>query len=290
MNFDQSGLPPIQLVQDAFTYSHNYIKATRGAMLKDFERQINRAHRENVTMLEQARSKGQMDEAQYKRELSELENMRNQQLKAGPMLIARELDRLFAKNHVNPARELFRHAERATPEMLAAIMLTECIRSPRDFRAIEGQFGPVVANTLADLLHLEAYTEERRANFAAVPDDVKRAYYAMTISSLENISDQAQQLAKRSPTRRIVFPEGQEDMLFQNTKVVWGIDKKLDARMLEVFNRTAGHVMSKVRFARNQDGDLTLVPHVPPTPPAGGKNLPAVRKPPGNGSIGGDVF
>lgn len=297
MNFDQSGLPPIQLVQDAFAYSQNHIKSGRGAMLKDFERQINRAHRENVMMLDQTKRQSKMSDEEYKRELQELEELRNQQLKAGPMLISRELDKLFVKNHVAPARELFRSAEKAAPEAMAAIMLAECIRSPKDFRTIEGQFGPVVANALADLLHLEAYIEERKANLVAAPDDVKRAYYAMTIASLETIGEQAEAFAKRNPGRRIVFPEGQEDLLFENTKAIWGMDKKLDERMMAVFNKTAALVMSKVRFAKDQDGDLSLVPYTPPKPPSpptppnnGGKNLPAVRKPNGNGSIGGDVF
>lgn len=299
MNFDQSGLPPIQLVQDAFTHSLTHVKAGMNEALRNFERQIARAHRENVQMLDVERRQTKMSDEDYQKELAELEQMRDEQLKVGPRLIAQELDRNFVKSHVAPARELFKHAEKAAPEAIAAIMLVECVRSPKDFKAIEAAFGPVVSGMVAELIHIEAYTEDRKANLGGAPDDVKRAYTALTIASLENIGQQAEAFAKRNPGRRIVFPDGQEQQLFENSKVIWGVDKKLEERLISVFNKTAGHVMSKLRFNRDQDGDLALVPYVPPKPPApptppkdGGKNLPVVRKPPNNnGSIGGkDVF
>ncbi len=294
MKFEDSGLPPLQLVQDAFEYSRKAVRVDYDAMLKDFQRQMAQAHRENVAMFEQLRKQGKMSEQEYTSNMEQLKAMIEHQLKAGPTLINRELDNSFAKGHVKPARELFTMAESSPPESLAAIMLLECVRSPKDFRAVEKEFGPVVADLLAELLHIEAYEESRKKHLDAAPVEAKRAYYALLISSLDVLGEKAEKLAKSGQPRRIVFPDGQENILFENTKALWGVDKQLDARILEVFNKTAGLLMSKLRLQKDQDGDLSLVAHVPPKPPAngndGGKKLPVVRKPPGNGSIGGDVF
>ena len=81
MNFDQSGLPPIQLVQDAFTFSLNYVKSGYDEMFKDFERQISRAHQANLQMLDEAKRQSNMTDEEYKRERAELENQRRRMVR-----------------------------------------------------------------------------------------------------------------------------------------------------------------------------------------------------------------
>lgn len=288
MNFDQSGLPANQLVQDAFNHSYKYLMATTPDLMKSFERQISRMYRDERIMLE--RSKKNMSEQEYQETLKELEEGLKEQLKAGPGIIKRQLDREFANSKVRPAQELFRHADKASPEALAAVMLVECIRSPRDFKAIEDNFGPVVATMVSDLIHIEVYASERAKTLDGVSQDVKRAYLASSIAELATVGERAVAFAKQNPGQRMIFPDGHEQTMFDSAKKIWGIDAKLDARLIEVFNKTAEVVLSKFRFEKDADGDLALVPFTPPTPP---KQISGPKKPPtppGPGNIGGDVF
>lgn len=296
MNFDQSGLPPIQLVQDAFTYSLNYVKSGYDEMFKDFERQITRAHQANLQMLDEAKRQSNMTDEEYKRERAEMEEMFKQQMQVGPKLVSNELNKKFARDHLVPARELFKNTEKATPEILAALLLVECVRSPKDYKEIEKSYGPVVGNLVAELIHIERYGAQREENLGKASPDIKRAYSVQIIVSMMSAAEQAGQLLKRG--RKPTFPEGHVEELFDTIKLVWGTDKNLDDRMLLVFNKTVELLSAKVRLQKDQDGDIALVPVAPPKPPKppttppnnGGKNLPVVRKPPGNGSIGGDVF
>lgn len=293
MNFDQSGLPPIQLIQDAYDFSYAFLMSLKNEEMKNFERQITRMFRENLGMLQEEKRRTKMSDEEFQKELADLQQMRQQQMQAGPRLIQNELDRRFRVTHLRPALELFQHADQASPETMAAVLLVECVRSPRDFRRIEATFGPVVADILADMLHIENYQFDRAQNLAAASEQAKRGYTALTIASLENISDRAEVFAKRNPGQRMVFPEGQEQQIFANTQSVWGTDAKLQDRMVEAFNKTAAAVLSKFRLQKDPQGALALVPYAPPKPPS--TNVPAIRpKPPknggGDGSIGGDVF
>lgn len=295
MNFDDFGLPPVQMIQDAFTHSQNAVQSTLKEELANFERQITRMFRDSFMMLQIERQQTKMPDDVYKRELAQLQEIRKQQLAAGPRLVGNELDKRFAANNLRPAQELFKSADHAAPEAIAATLLAECVRSPRDFREIEKAFGPVVADILADILHAENYPAERTQIIASISDDAKRAYTAMTIATLEATCDRADLFAKRSAGQRMIFPEGQEEHIFDNFKQVWGIDAKLQERMLEAFNRAAEKLLSKFRMEKDAGGDLQLVPFTPPEPPAKDvKSLPgpAKPKPPGGGggSIGGDVF
>lgn len=292
MNFDQSGLPPIQLVQDAFTYSYNYVKSAYDETFKAFEQQITRVHKSNLQMLEDAKRRNKVTEEEYKRELSDFEEMYKQQMKFGPTFVQNQLTMKFTFDHLIPARELFKGSKAASPEVIAALLLVECVRSPKDFKEIEKTYGPVVGGLVSDLIHIEKYVGQREANLAAATPALKTAFSAQLISSLMAAMQQAQTSMKRGmiPT----FPEGHEEELLVDIKRIWGADSDLDDRLLGVFNKTAEMLSSKWRLSKDEDGDVSLVPRTPPKPPTppnnGGKNLPAVRKPPGNGSIGGDVF
>lgn len=290
MKFDESGLPPVKMVQDAFNRSYDVLMATQKEELGKFERQIIRMFRDNMTMLLIERKQGKMPEDVFEREKAQLEEIRKQQMAAGPKLIQNELNRQFVASHLRPALELFRNADKAAPEALVAVMLTESIRSPKDFRAIEKEYGPVVADIIADVGHIEAYPAERTKHLAAASDDAKRAYTALSIASLVNTAERADMFAKRGGGQRMIFPDGQEEHIFKNFQQVWGLDEKLQARMLEVFNIAAEKLLSGYRIEVDAGNTLQLVPFTPPKGPSQG-NLPATKpKPPGGGSLGGDVF
>ncbi len=292
MNFDQSGLPPIQLVQDAFTHSFNYVKSAYDETFSAFEQQISRVHKSNLKMLEDAKKRSKITEDEYKRELADLEEMFKQQMKFGPTFVQNQLTMNFTFNHLLPARELFKNSKNAAPEVIAALLLMECVRSPNDFKEIEKTYGPVVGGLVADLIHIEKYSSKREALFAQSSDNIKTAFSAQMIASLLGAAQQAQTSMKRGMIPS--FPEGEEQNLLADIKRVWGVDRALDDRTLVVFNKTAEMLSSQLRLKRDEDGGVILAPYTPPKPPTppsnGGKNLPSVRKPPGNGSIGGDVF
>jgi hypothetical protein len=289
MKFDQSGLPASKLIEDAFNHSYAHLMSGQTESLNHFKQQIDLAHRQNMMMLEAEKRRG-MPEEEYNKEKAMLERMHGEQLKMGPALIQKEFEKNFSLRRLRPALELNKHSDAATPEALAAILLVDCVRSPRDYIEIEKNFGPAVGRIIAEVVHMEAYPAKRLENLAAADAATKRTYSALTLSNLDLLVEQVAQLAKSNSGQRIVFPQGQEQHIFEAVKISWGNDAKLDARTVDAFNRAAGAVGSLYRIEVKADGQPDLVRGTPPVPPVNKNKLPAVKGPKGNGSIGGDVF
>lgn len=291
MNFDEAGLPPIQLVQDAFNFSFAYVKSGYSEVLKDFKRQITRIRDANIKELDEAHRQKEITEEEYTRHMIDNEESFKQQMKLCPTYVSNELKKRFAYNHLIPARILFKNSETSGPEVLAALLLAQCVRSPKDYKEIEKTFGPVVGDLVAELIHIERYTEQRNISLGEAAPDIKRAYAVQLMVSMMSAAEQADLLLKRG--RQPSFSQNYEEDLFETIKLMWGTDATLDAHLVALFNKAVALVSSPVRLA-DQDGNLRLVPYTPPAPPKppnnGGNNLPVVRKPPNNGSIGPDVF
>src|SRR4051812_4110469 len=100
MNFTESGLPKQQVVEDAFNYSRTNAQNNQKEALKSFQQQIEMIHNQNLLMLDMEKDSGDMKDDEYKRNKTALERMRDDQLKMGPQLIARELENMFEKRRV----------------------------------------------------------------------------------------------------------------------------------------------------------------------------------------------
>lgn len=287
MDFNASGLPKNKLVEEAFNFSRANSQGNSKEALKSFKQQIDMIHTQQMMMLDA--DKDGMSDAEYKQQKKELEQLRDEQLKMGPGLIVRELENMFEQRRVHPAKLVAANADAASPELLSAILLIDCVRSPLDYKNIASKFGDTVANLIAEVVHIDAYPSERDNNLAKASPDTKRAYEGLLITSLEQIVKQIAQQAKENPGQKIMFPPGQEEQLYDDVKNVWGNDKKLDKKFMDAFNKAAGAAQSPYSLEIGLQGELELVKGSvakptgpkPPKPPKG---------PSGPGGIGGDVF
>jgi len=287
MLFKESGLPNNKLIEDAFNHSRTNAQGNQKEALKSFKQQIEMIHSQNLMMLDMEKDSGGMKDDEYKQNKIALERMRDDQLKMGPQLIARELDSMFEKRRVGPAKIAANNADATSPELVAAIMLIDCVRSPVDFQNINAKFGATVSGLIAEVVHIDAYPSERDTNLAKASADAKRAYQSLVIMSLDQIVDQIKRSAKENPLQKIMFPPGQEEQIYGDVKNLWGTDKKLDAKFLDAFNKASDAASSPYKLEVGTDGSLELVK-------GSVKAGPGV-KPPKKGPIGpgpgpGDVF
>lgn len=287
MKFVESGLPKNKLIEEAFNYSQANLLAQRDEVMKDFARQIDQAHEQQLALLELDKSAKLVTDEQYKQEKEKLAKMRDEQMRMGPQVVDNELANSFKSRRVAGAQELCKYSDNASPEVLAAVVLVDCVRSPVDYLEIAKKFGDGVANIVANICHIDAYPSAREQALADADGNVKRAYMALLVTSLAAIQEQVKLMAKFSPEQKVVFHGGQEEMLFGNAKSLWGNDAKLDKRFMDVFNGTAVATTSPFRLEVDAAGNLELVKNNL-TPPPGGPGRPA--GPGKKTGLGDDVF
>jgi hypothetical protein len=287
MQFNESGLPKDKLVESAFDYSQTFTKRATKMALQDFARQMEEIHQANMKGLDADHDAG-MPDAEYKRTKEALEKLRDEQLKQGPMLVDHALDALFVARRVKPALEMANNSETPSSDMIAATLLCECIRSPRDFQTITKTFGEHVANIAAEIAHIDAYPDERAQNMAEASTDAKRVYLAWLDASVNNIAEQITRASTAIPPEKLQLPPGHEKQMYSDVQQLWGVDKKLDARFIEAFNRCCEAAGSAFRVEMDEKGGLNLVQGSPSTAAKNDPNKP--KGPSGPGGIGGDVF
>lgn len=297
MEFKDSGLPQTKLVEDAFNFSKANALSNEKDAMNDFKQQIDMIFTQREMMLTMQKEDMGMPEADYEREKKKLEKGREEQMRMGPQLIRQELNNMFVNRRVGLAKEINNNTDKPTEELVAAVMLIDCVRSPLDYKNIAEKFGDGVADLIAEVVHIDAYPSEREDNLNKAAPDTKRAYLAMLVASLDGISKQVEKMAKTNPGQKIMFPPGQEETLFRDAQPVWGNDKKLDSRFVDAFNKASASAGSVFRLEVDAKGELELVKDSAPPPSANGMKLlgpgakgPKPPKPPGSGGIGGDVF
>jgi hypothetical protein len=290
MLFKDSGLPNEKLIEDAFNYSRANAQGGLKEQMAGLKQQVDMIYQQNLMMLDMERDAGNMKEDEYKMNKQALDKMRKDQMAMAPQLIAQGLEKLFEKRRVGPAKEIVENADKSSPELVAAVLLIDCVRSPLDYKNIAAKFGESVAGLIAEVVHIDAYPSERDDNIAKAAADTKRAYEALLISSLNQIVEQVQEMSKQKPAQKIMFPPGQEEQLYSDVKNVWGNDPKLDKRFMDAFNTAARAASSKFQLEVDKDGKLELVKGAVSNAPANGKKPPKPKGPGGDGGIGGGVF
>lgn len=292
MEFKDSGLPQNKLVEDAFNYSKQNTMAGEKEMLKSVQQQVGMIFDEQKMLLDIARQSGQLSQEQFEAQKKKLDDQQKQQMTALVPMVKKSLTEIFAAKRLDPAVELHKNADAASPEVLAAVLLVECVRSPIDFENIEKKFGSSVSGLVAEVAHIDAYPSERSENLQKAGTDTKRAYMARVITDLEAMSKEIIKAA-RNPFNKIMLPPGQEEQLHAEATAIWGSDKKLDARFVQIFNKVGEGAGSPYRVEVGAKGDLELIKDASLTKTPKlltGPKPPKPPKPPGNGGIGGDVF
>lgn len=292
MKFSESGLPQDPLVEKAFDYAYENLMSQKKEMMRAFERQVDMLLTQNLTMLELDKKSGELTEEKYAREKEALERMRKEQHQMGPLLVGREMESMFAGKRLGPAKELLQHADGpASGDVVAALLLVDCVRSPVDHQKIVGKFGDKVAGMVAEIVHIDAYPSERETNLGKAAPDVKRAYMALIVSSLGQLVSQVQRMQRLGAGPQVSFQPGQEEQLFNDARASWGNDKKLDQRFIEAFNRAGEVTGSLFRMEVDAQGALELVQGNAPKGPKKLKPPIVPPKGPGNGGgLGEDVF
>lgn len=285
MKFDDSGLLNDPLVQKAFDYAQAYTQGLERETIKGIEMMVESDYREDIDMLEEDLEYGDIDEEDYKLEKAALEQEHDENLKSlTPENMASSLQKLFYDNCLTPALEIQQYSENNSPALIAAALLVYCVRDPIDFQKVEKAFGSAIAGLTAELAHVDAYPGEHDENVAAASTDAKRLMLAEMTGSWKLT---CAMIAKLEPEERAVLsPEEAKDM-FNNLKLLWGNDKKLDARLVDIFNQTTDIMGSpfhldvgpqgKPELTRSEKKGPSSTPAVPNT----------VKKPP---SLGDDGF
>jgi hypothetical protein len=292
MEFKDSGLPQTKLVEDAFNFSKAHTLSGDKERLQMIRQQVGMIFEQQRMMLDFAKQSGQLTDSEYEEEKKNLQQQQQMQMNALPAAVQKNLLEEFALKRVAPARELQQHADNASADVLAAVMLVDCVRSPIDYENIEKKFGSTIAGLVAEVAHIDAYPSERSENLQKAGADTKRAFMARVIIDLENVNKEIAK-ASKNPFNKIMLPPGQEEQIYNDVLPIWGTDKKMDARFVQLFNQFGEGASSTFRVEVGAKGELELLKDVAPTKPIKllpGPKGPKPPKPPGNGGIGGDVF
>lgn len=238
------------LVKNAFDYAQAYTQALAAEVLHGYKEDIDANYKDDLDFLEETFDDGEITRTEYEQKKTELKKQRAAELKEiATDNIPDELQ-LKLHNIVGAATEIQEHSGKATPALIAAALLAECARDPVDCKKIEEKFGPAIGSMIAEILHIEAYPATRAENAAAADPDTKRLYMAEIINSFHQMYE---------------MPPEEAEAAFTEAKSVWGNDKKLDKRLISIFNKTANDLVSSYRMEISAKGRLELV-HSPIIP------------------------
>jgi hypothetical protein len=279
MKFAETGLKQDKLVEEAFNYSYEYNRALAPELEAQFKQQIESQFQFQLDYLNDGKDSGQMTDDEYNLKKSRLEMQKDMQLKQLPKIVSQQLDLMFNATKLGPVLEVQNNSENTSASLLASALLLDCVRDPIDYQKVEAKFGSAVAGVIAEVLHIDSYPGQQDENLTKASNDAKRIFMAGLNSSLEQVTAQ---LKKLPPGQMLRFPPGQEENMFKQAKLLWGNDKKLDKRLVDVFNKAAEAMGSKYRIELGPTGTPELVETVKKTPP---KMLPGPKKGP---TIDGD--
>lgn len=277
MRFEDTGLKNDPVVEAAFNYAQDYNKSLAPEILAQMQDTLNNIYQSNLDRLDMAKEDGQISEDQYKASKAKLDEVVEKRKAAIPALVEKQLSMMFNKARLAPVLELQQYSENAAPALLAASLLIDCVRDPVDYQHVDATFGGAVSGLVAEVLHIDSYPGSADANMAAASPDAKRLMLANLTTSLNDIPAQ---IAKVPAGMQIQFPPKQEETLFHTAKLLWGNDKKQDARLLDVFNRAVAAMGSNYQMEVGANGP-ELVAGAPKAP----KNTPKGPKGP---SLSGD--
>lgn len=283
MKFSDSGLPQNDLVEKAFDYSLSNVMDEKDDTLKDIHRQLDRILSTNLAKLEQMKDKISADEFKVRKD--HLEKYVDDHRKTAPKQVNDALTQAFAESRVAPTQELINSTSLPSPELLAACLVLKGVQSPMDYLDIKKTFGDQIAQTVAEVIQLQAYPTKRVVTFRNISNDAKLCYAANVISSMTEIAGELTKAAKEK--RLLKLQGGQEKEMFSDLQAIWGLDEKLNHRFMEALNRlmVAANIPSEVRMSATGKPEMIKREEKPKDP-----KPPKPPGPNGTGSIGDQVF
>lgn len=259
MEFSKSGLPKVQLLEDAFNHSRQHTRVDYNTMLETFVEDIEMLTKNRLMVLNANKEAGKMSEVEYELNRKKIEQDRQQYLKAGPDLINRELESMFEARCVARAKTVLASSGNASNEFAAAVLLLDCVRSPIDHEEIVKKFGNNIAALVAEVAHLDAYPGKRAQSLPGASADAKRAVLVTLVADTEFLFARIERTMKNNPGKKPpLMGAGEEKKAFEELKAVWGNDPKLDAKFIETFNRLATLTLSTYRL-ETANGNVALV-------------------------------
>jgi hypothetical protein len=304
MDFAETKLPQNPLIQDAFKYSQNYAMTV---LLKEFTaqfmEQLEMQFEQNKVMLDMARRGEEVTKEEYQKELADMKKNYEQGKKVGPIIMKKQTEQFFRNQRVALAQELAQ-AGSASPDVIAAALVMDCLRSPVDAKSIGKALGDGIAGLAGEIAHIRAYPEEQNTLIGAASDDAKRLYMAVMTVEFTNLKRDAQKMKKDMPEAAMTFSEGREQDIHKHLMALAPADIALAKRVVSTFNDVARELGSRYQMEMGADNSIFLVKSDAPRindpsrmlPPPKDKNAddkgPTPPKPngPTNDGWGADVF
>ena len=261
MRFEDTGLKKDKVVEEAFNYAYAYNRALAPEVTKQWKDEFEFQHQSGLDYYDKMKTSGQIPEEQYKSIKAQLDSILNLQMKQLPQIVEQQLGIMFG---LAPTLEVQQYSEKSTPSLLAATLLIGCVRDPVDCQKVEEKFGSAISGLIAEMLHIEAYPGTLDVSMTAASSDAKRIFMAELTSNLNQAKPQMK------------FPPKEEEKMFSQAKLLWGNDKKLDTRLVDVFNRVAEALFPQYRIEVGAAGAPELVKTEQKTP----KLVPGQKKGP----------
>ena len=270
MRFQDSGLVNDKLVERAFNYAQAYTQSLGKELLMNYKNAVTQNYEIEFRLLDLDLKDKIITPEQYEKEKAVLERERARDLQAAtPETIRNALERMFRNNALGIALEVQNHSDKATPAQIAAALLAQSARSPIDCKKIGKEFGEAIENMVANIVDVGVYPVERDEKTAAANDDTKR----LLMAGLTNRFRKA--AGNLEPANKVSLQPGKAEEAFQEIKPLWGVDKKLDSRLVSVFNQVATTQKSSYTLEVNEKGLPVLINNSTPPPPKTGP----VKKP-----------
>jgi len=271
MLFQDSGLVNDKLVERAFNYAQAYTQSLAKEVTLNYRNSVNKSYDREIELLNLDLKDKIITPEEYEKEKAALEKQRAIDLKGpNPFAVTAALEKLFRSNSVGTALEIQSHSDNASPSLIAAALLAACARSPVDSKKIRTNFGDTIEDIVATIIDTEVYPAEHDEKTAAASADTKRVLMAGLTNRFRKAA------ARQELGDKVSLEPGQAEAFFKEIKLLWGADKKLDARLVTVFNQAAATLKSAYTLEVSDKG-LPLLIHnsLPPPPPP----KPAPKKP-----------
>ena len=286
MKFENSGLPQNDTIEKAFDMAWKALKTRTMHQIIQASNAIDKQAEMQLKMLKQQGLQIPEDEAR-----KQLEAGKDQQTQ----MLLKARDSRFKNNIVSPAKKLMETG--ASPEVIAATLLIDTIKSPLDYESVVDGLGRGVSDVVAEYIDIIVYQSEEDVKLQASDTQVKHMHLAVLLTDMENVVN-------------MPVPQGQELQLiggaetakrwFELAQISRGLNEDLDKNFVGTFNKLSQMCNLGLNITEQPSGELVLTqkpvqPRTPAQPrPAfpQSQNKPKAPTPPkGNGGFGnGPVF
>lgn len=252
MEFKDTGLPQDRALEQAFKRGYTAMMESLPMALEEYNAEAEGMAAHRMAMLDNI--KGRIPDEKYESYLEQIDSQREMMLKAGPVIVRRNMDQHVMENIVHAAQVM---AEQSL-DGAVAILLVPCVRSPLDIRRIGETFGASVETLLVETIHLEVYADESATEVPRVSPQGRSVSLARMVGELNHQMRELERVLKSQPGARVSIEDGVMQESFDKYAPYWGNDPKLDARFVSLFNGLAEKASSPFRIGADAQGNIVL--------------------------------